>query len=408
MFGARLRVFRLLGIPIFLDFSWLVILALLTWTLINVFQATIPDLPLADSWAMGMIAAFAFFACIILHELGHAVVARATGIPVRGITLFLFGGVAELEREPTSAKGEFLMALAGPLVSALLAGAAWLLASTGEAAGWVPQVVAILEYLVWINTLVLVFNMIPAFPLDGGRVFRSIVWGTSGNLGRATYWAALLGQGFAWWLIIVGVANFFAGQIFHGLWLGLIGLFLKDAAQASYQQVLVRQILRGEPVARFMTADPVAVPPSLGLRQWVEDYVYRHHLKAFPVMADGHLEGFVSTKALTGVPRETWDFRTVGDVMRHDWPAVSIAPEADALDALAKMESTGSSRLLVVQGDQLVGIVSLKDLLRFLQLKIELEGEDGRPHGEANGGRDWHERPGRPLTHCSNTLSARV
>jgi Zn-dependent protease/CBS domain-containing protein len=381
MCGTRFRVFRLLGIPIFLDFSWLVILALLTWTLINVFREAVPDLDLAEYWVMGTIAALAFFTCIVLHELGHALVARATGIPVRGITLFLFGGVAELEREPASAQGEFLMATSGPVVSAVLAGAFWFLAGAGEAAGWAPQVVVVLTYLFWINAVVLLFNLIPAFPLDGGRVLRSALWGVLGSLRRATYWAALLGQGFAWFLILLGVAHFFTGHIFHGVWLGLIGLFLKDAAQGSYQQVLVRQLLQGEPVSRFMTAEPVAVPPSLGLREWVEDFVYRYHRKGFPVVANGRLEGFISTEALAKYPRDRWDFHTVSDVMRKDLETVSIPPDADALEALGRMQSTGSSRLLVVEGDKLLGIVSLKDLLRFLNLKIELEGEAGQPGG---------------------------
>jgi Zn-dependent protease len=381
-----------MGIPISIDFSWLVILALLTWTLINVFRAAVPDLPLVNYWVMGVSAALAFFTCIILHELGHALAARATGIPVRGITLFLFGGVSELEGDPASAKSEFFVAVAGPVVSALLAGGFWLLASVGDAAGWDLQVVAVLGFLVWINAMVLVFNLIPAFPLDGGRVLRSLLWGITGSLRRATYWAALLGQGFAWFLIIVGVAHFFTGHIFHGVWLGLIGLFLKDAAQGSYQQVLVRQMLQGEPVSRFMTTDPIVVPPSLDLRHWVEEYVYRYHRKAFPVFADGHLQGFVTTEALGAYPREEWDRHTVAEVMRQDLAPVSIRPNADALSALGKMQYTGSSRLLVVEGDRLLGIVNLKDLLRFLDLKIELESADGRPQDKGRRGEDRNGR----------------
>lgn len=232
-----------------------------------------------------------------------------------------------------------------------------------------------------------------AFPLDGGRVLRSALWGATGSLRRATYWAALLGQAFAWFLILVGVAHFFTGHIFHGVWLGLIGLFLKDAAQGSYRQVLVRQMHRGEPVSRFMTADPVAVPPALDLRQWVEDYVYRFHRKAFPVVSGGRLEGFITTHALAKWPREEWDRHTIAEVMRRDLRPVSVAPDADALEALGKMEGTGSSRLLVVEGDRLLGIVSLKDLLRFLNLKIELGVEGERPERSEQHDRG---RSGRP------------
>jgi CBS domain-containing protein len=219
-----------------------------------------------------------------------------------------------------------------------------------------------------------VFNLIPAFPLDGGRVLRSILWGASGNLRRATRWAAGIGQGFAWLLIAFGIIQFFADNFIGGIWLGLIGLFLKHAAESGYQQVLIREALQGEPVRRFMNPEPVVVPPSLDLRHWVDDYVYRYHRKLFPVASNGHLEGVISTQALAQIPREEWPLHTIAEVMRHDLGPASISPDADALEALSRMQRTGMSRLLVTDGDQLVGIVSLKDLLRFLNQKIELEG----------------------------------
>jgi CBS domain-containing protein len=273
------------------------------------------------------------------------------------------------------------MAIAGPVVSAILAGVCWLLARLGADAGWPIEAVVILSYLAFINLVVLGFNLIPAFPLDGGRVLRSILWGAMKNLRRATRIAAFLGQAFAWVLIVLGVLNFFAGDGYwvNGLWLGLIGLFLNNAAQASYQQVPLKQALQGEPVRRFMNPEPIVVPPSLDLEHWVEDYVYRFHRKTFPVASNGHLEGCINTQALAQYPRSEWDRHTVGEVMRQDLSEVSIPPDADALQALGKMQRTGSSRLLVTDGDHLVGVVSLKDLLRFLNLKLELEGvpEDG-------------------------------
>jgi Zn-dependent protease/CBS domain-containing protein len=369
MFGTRWRLFRLLGIPISLDASWLIILALLTWTLIDLFRGAVPGLPFATYWVMGLGAALAFFTCIVLHELGHALVARAVGIPIRGITLFLFGGVAEMEDEPPSASSEFLMAIAGPAVSAVLTALFWLSSGLVEA----PAVVLPLRYLAGINLAVLIFNLVPAFPLDGGRVLRSILWGALKNLRRATYWAALSGQAFAWLLIGLGIMQFFAGHVFHGIWLGLIGLFLNDAARGSYQQILVRQALRGERVSRFMSREPIIVPPGVDLRSWVEDYVYRYHRKMFPVASNGHVEGVISTQALATFPRQEWGRHTVAEAMRRDVDLLSISPDADALEALGKMQRTGSSRLLVTDGSRLVGIVSLKDLLRFLDLKLELE-----------------------------------
>jgi Zn-dependent protease len=375
MFGIRWRLFRLLGIPIAIDSSWLLIAVLLTWTLSDYFHRTAPEVGWLAALLMGFLSAVVFFGCIVLHELGHAVVARAFGIPVRGITLFLFGGVAELRDEPFSAVGELLMAIAGPAVSAVLAVAFLLLGLGSEAWGWPLASTLVLNYLAGINASVLFFNLVPAFPLDGGRVLRAVLWGALGDLRRATYWAALLGRGFAWLLILVGVSSAFLnpGLLAAGIWLVLIGLFLQSAARGAYEQVVIRQLLQGEPVSRFMNTQPIVVPPDVDLQNWVEGYVYRYHRKLFPVAANGHLEGFIGTPALSRYPRDDWGRHTVAEVMDRDADKISIAPDADALEALKRMRRTGSSRLLVKQGDQLVGVVSLKDLLRFLDLKAQLE-----------------------------------
>jgi Zn-dependent protease/CBS domain-containing protein len=380
MFGARWRLFSLFGIPLYLDLSWLLILVLMTGSLMGLYTEKIEGLSTPVAVSLGLITALAFFTCIILHELGHAIVAKATGLPVRRITLFLFGGVAELSEEPRSAGGEFLMAIAGPIVSAILGAAFFLLAAVGQANGWSQEPVLMFSVLGSVNLSVLVFNLVPAFPLDGGRVLRSILWGTTGNLRQATYWASLLGRGFAWFLIAVGVFLAIRGNLWSGIWLGIIGLFLNNAARSSYQQLLLRQGLEGEPVRRFMNPDPIVVAPTLDLHHWVDDYVYRYHRKAFPVVADGRLEGIVTTRALSNYPRDTWDQHTVGEAMTHDLAEISISPDADALHALSQMQRTGLSRLLVVDGERLVGIVSLKDLMRFLNMKLELEHhQDRRP-----------------------------
>jgi Zn-dependent protease/CBS domain-containing protein len=384
MFGKRWRLFRLFGIPLYVDASWLLILALLTWTITGNFRSRLEGLGTWQYWAMGLITALSFFLCIVLHEMGHALVARANGTPVRGITLFLFGGVAELGGEPPSAGQEFSMAIAGPAVSAVLAAGCFGVALLAQAAGWGLPVRLVFGDLAAINLGVLVFNLVPAFPLDGGRVLRSVLWGATGKLHRATYWASLLGQGFAWLLILWGIGEVFAGFLdsqagfnLSGLWLVLIGLFLRGAAQGGYQQVLVRELLQGEPIRRFMNTEPIVVPPSLDLQRWVDDYVYRHHRKAFPVASNGHLEGVISTRELARYPRAEWGRHTVGELMRNDLAAVTIRPEADALEALQQMQRTGTSRLLVTDHDRLVGIVSLKDLLCFLDLKLNLERVEG-------------------------------
>jgi Zn-dependent protease len=309
--------------------------------------------------------------------MGHALVARARGMRISGITLFLFGGVSELGEEPPSAPTEFLMAIAGPVVSLILSIAFGVAAAWGLQAGWSPPIVLVCGYLGMINGLLLLFNLIPAFPLDGGRVLRSILWAATGSVQRATFWASQAGQLFAWLLIAWGFMQFFTGHWLGGIWTGLIGLFLNGAAQSSYRQVVVRSALHGEPLRRFMHADPIAVPPTLDLQHWVEDFVYRYHRKTFPVVAEGHLLGWAETQALAKVPRSEWDRHTVGEVMRHDLEALTISPDADALEALNKMRREGVSRLLVTEGDRLIGIITLKDLLRILDLKLELGSTNG-------------------------------
>jgi Zn-dependent protease/CBS domain-containing protein len=383
MFGSRWRLCHLLGIPISVDASWLIILALLTLSLSNgypstvheFFPGTLHQLAAYDYWIMGLATALGFFACILLHELGHAVVARAQGMPIRGITLFLFGGVAEIEGEPRSASNEFFMAIAGPVVSLVLGVLFCAMALTGRAALPLP-IAVVLGYLGVLNLVVLAFNLIPAFPLDGGRVLRSIFWGATGNLKKSTRWAAFIGQLFAWLLIARGIVFFFGGDWLNGIWMGLIGIFLNNAAKTGYQQVLIRQALQNEPVRQFMNPEPISVPPTITVLQWVEDYVYRFHRKTFPVIADGRLVGCITTRALAELPRSEWERRTVEDLMLRDLAPLTIAPDTDALDALTQMQRNQVSRLLVTQDGHLVGIVSLKDLLRFLNLKLELHQND--------------------------------
>ena len=390
MVTARWQLFRVFGIPIYVDASWVLILALLTWRLSTEFHSALEGISAGAALGLGLAAALLFFICIVLHELGHAVVGRAEGMHIRGITLFLFGGVAELQDEPRWAGAEFLMAIAGPVVSALLALLFWLGAQVVTAA----EGVVVLHYLAVINLVVLIFNLIPAFPLDGGRMFRSALWALSGNLRRATYLASLGGQVFAWLLIGLGALSFLAQDFGNGIWLVLIGMFLNNAARSSYRSLLVRQLLEGEPIAKFMNPNPITVAPQLDLRTWVEEYVYRHHRKAFPVVQDGRVLGLITTRDISGIDRTEWDRRTIGELMRRDIDTIRISPDADAMQALSQMQRTGLSRLLVTEGDQLRGIVTLKDLLRFLSLKMELEGpDDDSPPVGPRPGVVRHEEP---------------
>jgi Zn-dependent protease len=379
MFGKPIHLFRLFGFPIRLDPSWFIVAVLITWTLASaLFPAMYSGLGLVAYIGMGLAGALGLFASVVLHEMGHSLVARRFGLPIKGITLFIFGGVAELEDEPRTARDEFLVAVAGPIVSLLIAMVTLALARFGSAAGWPVPVVGVCSYLASVNLLVVLFNMVPAFPLDGGRVLRSALWKWRGDLQSATRITAGIGSGFGFVLIALGLVNIVLGGFLSGLWWLLIGLFLRGASASSYRHVLVRHVLEGKPVRQLMTTEPVTVAPDIAVQELVEAYIYVHHHKLFPVVEQGRVAGCVQVRDIKEVPREQWDEQTVRDVMTPCSPDNTITPDADAMEALSILQRSGHSRFMVVEGDQLRGIVSLKDLMHYFSLKMELEGDP--PH----------------------------
>lgn len=374
MFGKRITLFRLMGFQVRLDFSWIFIAFLVTWSLAaGLFPDYYEGLSPTTYWGMGIAGALGLFASIVFHEFGHSVVARRHGIPMKGITLFIFGGVAEMESEPPTPKSEFLMAIAGPIASILLAAIFLGAFALAQIAGAPPAVTGVLGYLGWINGILVAFNLVPAFPLDGGRVLRSALWGWKKNLRWATRVASIMGTGFGLLLIGLGIFSVLFGSLISGLWWFLLGLFIRSASQMSYQQVLLRQALEGEPIRRFMRADPISVASDLPLSQVVEDYFYTHHHKVFPVVDNGHLLGCVSVEQIKQIPKEEWPRRTARDISIPCSEQNTITSDTDAVRALSTMNRNGTSRLMVVDHDRLVGIISLRDLLNFLALKVELE-----------------------------------
>lgn len=370
LFGRGLFLFRLFGIAVKLDPSWFVIALLITWTLATQFFPTAAaGLDPVAYWAMGVFGALGLFASILAHEFGHALVAQRRGLPMRGITLFIFGGVAEMTREPDSATDEFLVAIAGPIVSIVIGGACTL-------ASWLAMPDAaqtVVGYLGSINLVLVAFNMIPAFPLDGGRVLRSALWAWRRDLRWATSIASQIGGGFGLALILLGVAALFGGAFVQALWFGLIGLFLRSAARQSYEQVLVRETLAGQPVRAFMNDQPRVVPVATTVDDFVDNYVYRHHYKMFPMVDDGRLRGCVSIDRVRTLPRDEWHAHRVAELAEDCSDDNTIRSDADATDALAKMVQSGRSRLMVTDGDRLVGVIALKDLVRYIELRRELE-----------------------------------
>jgi Zn-dependent protease/predicted transcriptional regulator len=372
MFGRRFKLFKILGFAVNIDLSWLIVALLVTWSLAHgYFPAQYAGLSTPTYWAMGVAGAAGLFFSIVFHEFFHSLVARRFGLPMKGITLFVFGGVAEMYEEPKSPKAEFFMAIAGPLSSVAL-GLAVLAAGKAAESLLPPTVYAVIEYLALLNFILAGFNLVPAFPLDGGRVLRSALWYWKKDLRWATRWATQSGSGFGAVLMLFGALNVIRGDVISGLWQFLIGMFLRGAAQTSYQQVMIRTVLEGETVARLMKKDPVTVPAGISLRELVEEYVYAHHYKLYPVMEGQELVGCISTRQVKEVPREEWERRTVGATSLRCSPQNAIAPDTDAVQALSVMNKTGNSRLLVVDKGRLVGIISLKDILALLAVKLDL------------------------------------
>lgn len=373
MFGRQFQLFRLFGFPVAVDLSWFVIATLLTWSLArSLFPAVAPELGQAVYWILGVLGTIGLFASVILHELAHALAARRFGLEIRGITLFIFGGVAQMDREPPHPKAEFVVAVAGPALSFVLAGAFFAsslpLAVAGESAS------ALSFYLGITNAFLAGFNLVPAFPLDGGRMLRALLWQWRGSLRRATRITARIGSAFGWALIGLGILRaMIGGDLVGAIWFVLIGMFLRNAARTSYQGLVVRRTLEGEPVSQFMEADPITVSRALTIAELVERYILGHRHKMFPVVDDGKLLGLITARAVRQLPREEWSRQSVAALLEPTGPENTVRPEADALQALAQMNRTGTSRLLVADGDRLAGIVSLKDLLGYLSLRLQLE-----------------------------------
>ncbi len=380
MFGRRVTLFRLFGFEVRLDASWIVIAALVIWSLAAaVFPAAYRGLPTADYWWMGLAGALGFFGSIVFHELCHSLVANHYKLPMRGITLFIFGGVAEMGGEPQSPKVEFLMAGAGPLSSVVIGAVFRALAIAGTDAAWPVTVTGVLAYLGWINWLLAGFNLIPAFPLDGGRILRAALWHFRHDLRRATRTASAIGSGFGILLMVFGFYELFMGFFISAVWYFLIGVFLRNASQASYQQLLLRSALQGEPVSRFMHPHPVAVGAGMSLRELVENYMYHYDYQLYPVVAEGsdHLLGCVARKDVRAVPREEWERHNVSEVAHPCSSENTVSPTTDALEALAKIQQNHGEGLLVTDHQHLVATVGPRDLMNFLAAKMELEGQ---PH----------------------------
>jgi Zn-dependent protease len=373
MLGPTVTLFKLLGFDIKVDASWLFLAALVTWSLATgYFPSAHPGFESSVYWAMGLAGAFGLFFSIVFHELSHSVVARWFGMRIRGITLFIFGGVAELEDEPPSAVAEFLVAIAGPIASLFLAWSFNWASTWGSVSEPVSPALAVAGYLGLINLILAVFNMLPAFPLDGGRALRAALWYFRKDMRSATFTAARIGGAFGLGMIFLGLLSVFSGNMIGGFWWGLIGLFLRGAAQGAMRDQDTRQHFEGEPVRRFMVHNPVSVPPDISVQQFVDDYLYNQFHDVYPVVEGSHVLGLVISKQVKNIPQSQWANTVLRTLMDPLSPLNSVTPDTDSMRALSLMHRTGNNRLLVVDNGRLVGIVTMKDLMRLFELKVDM------------------------------------
>lgn len=375
---------RLFGVQIRVDWSLLIIFTLVVLSLgTTLFPTWHQDWGTALVWGVALCAAVLLFASVLAHELSHALVARRLGIPVHRITLFLFGGVAEMEDQPQSPKDEFLVAVVGPIVSVGIGLLAWfvgaLLAapvlSSADAlqdpAKVMSEVGPWATLLLWlgpVNVILGVFNMVPGFPLDGGRVLRAFLWWETGNLVKASRWACRAGQFFAWVLMGFGVWTLLSGS-FGGLWLVLIGWFLNNAARTSFAQLLVRRTLRGVSVRDLMFTRLDRVPPDLTAQQLVDDFFMTTDQRAFPVMSDGNLLGLVCWEDLRRVEREQWGSTKAEDLMTPFAQLATLSPDVQAVKALDKMARRDVDQIPVLEDGTLIGMVRRRDIVRWVALR---------------------------------------
>lgn len=364
------RIGTFFGIPVEVNPTWLIIFVLVAASLAF---GTFPSVAAFAGWgaagyiAAGIITALAFFASIVLHELSHSLVAKAGGLKIERVTLFMFGGVSQMAQEPKTAGAEFLMALAGPAASLLLAGVFFVAEVGSRAAGAPSWTWGPIGYLSQINLMVAIFNLLPGFPLDGGRVLRSIIWGTTGDLLKATRWAARSGQFIGYSMVALGAFGVLRGS-FGLVWLGLIGWFIATIADSAYRQQVAQTQLSGTKVSAAMSPSPVVAPGEMTLEQLAHDYFLGGRHTRYPVLLNGQIVGLISLSRVKNIPRDRWPQVRVADASLTDLGLLSIEAEASLDSALPRLSSDTPGALLVVSAGHLVGILTRADVMARLRL----------------------------------------
>jgi Zn-dependent protease/predicted transcriptional regulator len=374
---AQVKLGRIAGISVGLHYSWFIIALLITLSLAEHFRTVTPRWSSTVVWSAAVVTGVLFFVALLLHELAHSLLAKARGLRVRAITLFALGGVSQIESEASDAKSEFWIAIVGPLTSlALGLVCLWIARLTGWLPGTEPSVpaIAVLLWLGYINMMLAAFNMIPGYPLDGGRVLRALIWWITRNADRSTQLASQVGQAVAFIFIFLGLYRFFLGANFGGLWLAFIGWFLLDASRSSYAQVAVMTGLRGRPVADIMERDCPTVEGHLTLKDFVDEYLLRTGRRCFIVVQNHNVSGLITPHEIKQVDRERWPLTSVQSVMRHLDQVRSVTPDTPAIQALEIMTREDINQLPVLSNGHLDGVFSRGHVLRFLQTHAEMHG----------------------------------
>lgn len=373
---AQIKLGRIFGIEIGLHYSWLIIALMIAFSLTGHFGSAHPSWGRGVIWGMAIVTALLFFAAIVAHELSHALVAKRRGIPVRSITLFALGGVAQLEKDPEDAKTEFLVSIAGPIASAVIGFVSLLLAWV---LGWAMMaepttpLMAMLVWLGYINLGLAIFNLLPGFPMDGGRVLRAIIWWRTGSVQRATRIASMTGQFVAFAFIVFGIVRFFGGAGFSGLWMAFIGWFLLNAAKATYAQQELTERLRGVRVGDLMTRDCTVVDGNDNLQTFVNDYLLHTGRRCFLVAEQGVVTGLITPNEVKGIPKARWPFTTVYEVMRPLEQLRTVTPETPVSEALEIIGSEDINQLPALANGRLEGMISRDQILRYLLTRAELK-----------------------------------
>ncbi|MFC1897273.1 site-2 protease family protein [Chloroflexota bacterium] len=367
--GNAFNLGKLFGIQFRLHYTWFIIFILVTASLVY------PDWSSLLYWITAVITSLLFFVSILAHELAHSLVGRANGIPIKSITLFIFGGVAQMTREARSAGAELKMAVAGPVCSLVLAGLFYLVSFFVKNAVF-PVVIVAFQQLAYVNVALAVFNLIPGFPLDGGRVFRSILWRVTDNYRRATRISTRVGQGTGYLFILGGILIVFLQPFglgwFSGLWLAFIGWFLGRAASASYRQVKWREALQGFTASQVMTIDYMAVPSNITVSQLVQGYILTSGRSCFLVADEGEVKGILTLSNIKYVPQSSWGETQVKDIMTPVNKIKIAHPDQDALSILEQMDESNIYQMTVVNEGGVIGLITRDNLIRLLRTRAEL------------------------------------